>query len=100
MRDLQNETARVCQVSHLLALLSRSGSLAVLELVEKGMTIGPRTHVRSLSKRQTRTRLSELATVGLIKRKGNTCFLTPLGRVVLDKYIPRLEVAFISGKKK
>lgn len=86
------------KVRDLLAVLSRPGALAILELAGNGLRINPRSHLPAgITRRQMRTRIRELSKSGLIEKKNGTYCMTSFGKLC-QKHIPRLERAFLLGR--
>lgn len=86
-------------ITHLLAILSRPGTLHILELAEKGLESHKDTCYKiGLSSKQYYSRLSQLTHAGLVKKVSNAYIQTKFGNMVWKEYIPQLRDAFMSGR--
>lgn len=89
---LQKSKPSKLNVTYLLAVLSRPGTLQILELAEKGIKAHAEMHLQiGLARKQYCVRLSQLVKTGLLEKVGNRYSQTRFGTVVYQNYIPRLQ---------
>jgi len=87
-------------VPDLIGILGQPGSLILLKLASgKTQQSSKFLHSSGMTDSQAKTRLVGLARAGLIERSESKFHLTPFGRAVLGRYIPRLEAAFLAGRR-
>lgn len=89
---LQKSRSTKLNVTYLLAVLSRSDALQILELAEKGINVHAEIHLQiGITRKQYRVRLSQLVKTGLLENAGDVYLQTRFGTAVYQNYIPRLQ---------
>lgn len=89
-------TARTkTMMAELLAVLSKSGAMAILEQAENGIKAHTEAHLKfDLTRKQYYGRLSLLVKAGLIEKVSGSYRQTKFGILIWHEYLPKLEAAF------
>lgn len=80
------------EVTDLLALLSRPGTLAILDYVRTGIRIDQKTlRILRITGKQYNARIDELTKIGVIKKVGDRYIQTKFGNLLWRDYLPQLK---------